>query len=250
MCAMVAAAEAAGLDEYGLSDHYVLAPADLPPQSWSMPLERVAEYVEAVQAVAASASIPVRVGIEVDYFPETIDEAGSRLSSLPLDYWIGSVHFVDSFPVDASATDWAALTSEDVTDANRRYWLRVAEMARTGLFDFIGHLDLPKKFGVRPAEEPEAEIDAALGAIADAGVPVELNTSGWDKPCAEPYPSPHLLRRCCEAGIPVLTNDDSHAPGSVGAHFPQAAALLREAGFTEVVRFAGRQRTDHLLPWR
>ena len=243
---MVRAAEAAGLDEYGVSDHYVLTPTH-EPLPWSMTLDRVAEYVEEVQAVAASASIPVRVGLEVDYFPETIDEVVARLSPLPFDYWIGSIHFVDSFSVDASADDWAALRPEGVTEKNRLYWKRVTEMARTGLFDFIGHLDLPKKFGFWPKVPLDAEIDAALQAIADAGTPVELNTAGWDRPCAEPYPAVQLLHKCRRAGIPVLINDDSHAPETIGAHFPEAARLLRQAGYTEVVRFSGRERSVHPL---
>lgn len=244
---MVQAAETVGLDEFGMSDHYVLTPTR-EQLWWSMPLDRVGEYVEEVQSIAAEASITVRLGIEVDFFPETLDEVVDRLSPFPFDYRIGSIHFVDRFPIDASADDWAPLAPAQVTEKHRLYWRRVRQMAETGVFDFLGHLDLPKKFGFRPAVPLDEEIDVALAAIAAAGTPIELNTAGWDKPCREPYPSAELLGKCCEAGIPVLMNDDSHSTDAVGGHFAEGARLLQEAGCAEVARFAGRKPRESELP--
>jgi len=63
---MIRAAEAAGLDEYGVADHFVLTP-DRQPIDWSMPLDRLEEYVTEVQAAAAQAASTVRLGIEVDF---------------------------------------------------------------------------------------------------------------------------------------------------------------------------------------
>ena len=37
----------------------------------------------------------------------------------------------------------------------------------------------PKKFGFYPSRPPTEQIDAALDAIAEAGLVVELNTAGW-----------------------------------------------------------------------
>ena len=67
---LIAAAAAAGLEEIGISDHYVLAP---PPQvvAWSMPLDRLHEYMADVEAAVASAppGLTVRRGVEADFFP-------------------------------------------------------------------------------------------------------------------------------------------------------------------------------------
>ncbi|OIP05105.1 MAG: hypothetical protein AUJ96_11515 [Armatimonadetes bacterium CG2_30_66_41] len=243
---MIRAAEAAGLDEYGVADHFVLTP-DRQPIDWSMPLDRLEEYVTEVQAAAAQAASTVRLGIEVDFFPETVAEVVARLSPYPFDYLIGSVHYVDRFPIDSSADDWRPLSAAEVNEKHRLYWVRVAELARSGAFDFIGHLDLGKKFACYPSVPPTAEIQTALQAIAEGGLAVELNTAGWDKPCAEAYPAFELLQRCQEAGVPVLMNDDSHSPRRIGGHYERGARLLRAAGYDEVVRFAGRERTAHPL---
>ena len=115
-------------------------------------------------------------------------------------------------------------------------------MAETGLFDFTGHLDLPKKFGFRPSREPDQEIAAALAAIAAADLPIEFNTAGWDKPCAEAYPAPALLRDCQRHGIPIVISDDAHAPADLGRHFARAVEQIKAAGWTQVLTFKQRQR--------
>ena len=48
-------------------------------------------------------------------------------------------------------------------------------MAESGVFDFAAHLDLPKKFGFKPAANLSAESSAALDAIAAAGMAIEIN---------------------------------------------------------------------------
>src|SRR5690349_20011294 len=100
------AAVDAGLDEVGISDHYVLTPN---PElvTWSMPIDKLGKYVEELQREARKVpGIKVRVGVEADYFPETVDELRQTLAQFPFDYVIGSVHFVDGFPLDSTADDW------------------------------------------------------------------------------------------------------------------------------------------------
>lgn len=53
---------------------------------------------------------------------------------------------------------------------------------------------------------------------------------------------------CRERGIPTLINADAHAPAFLTRDFDRAVALASSAGYTEVVRFAHRQRRAHPLP--
>jgi histidinol-phosphatase (PHP family) len=84
---------------------------------------------------------------------------------------------------------------------------------------------------------------AALDAIAEAGMAVELNTSGWHQPCREAYPSPALLRQARRRGIPILISADAHAPADVARSFGPALLMAREAGYTQTVRYAARRRS-------
>ena len=231
---MVAAARDRGFDEIGISDHLVVPPHGHQRVTWAMQTERLQEYVDDVRAVGEDADgIRVRLGVEVDFFPETLAPTMDLIAPCGFDYVIGSVHFVDRFPVDDSLNDWAALDQEQTDRMQADYWRRLTELAASAAgIAFLGHLDLPKKFGVYPAADLHAQIDAALDAVAAAGTAIELNTAGWNKPCAECYPSRAILQRALARAIPVVISDDAHAPEHLGRGFGRARTLLREVGYS------------------
>jgi len=249
--AMVAAAGAAGLLEFALSDHFVFTPyADTNAPEWSMPGNgRALEGCLAeIRAAATGAPRVVRVGIEVDYFPETWGQTLEALARHDLDVVIASVHYVDRFPIDTAARFWEPLSQADINRIFRGYWQRIRGLAECRLGDIVGHLDLPKKFAFYPTTDLSREIGAALDAIAASGMTVELNTAGWDKPCAAPYPSPELLGQVRERGIPVVMNADAHCPAEIARHYDRGAELLRQCGFTEMRAFAKRQPRNIPIP--
>lgn len=241
LAAQIQAARAAGLDELGISDHYVLYPGGV-EIDWSMPVDLLGDYVLQLRAAAAETrDLTLRIGIEADYFPETVDALRERLEAHPFDYVVGSVHYVDGFPIDEDAKRWDALSEADRNDLWRRYWLRIREMAGSGVYDFAAHLDLPKKFGHRAPADLSAEAHAALDALAAAGMALEINTAGWSLPAAEAYPSLPLLREARRREIPLLINADAHFPEFLTRNFDRARELAREAGYTELVRYERRR---------
>jgi histidinol-phosphatase (PHP family) len=243
---MLAAARRAGVAEYGVSDHYVLPPSRQ-QLCWSMPLDGLEDYVQSVQA-AMGGELVVRLGVEADYFPETIADLAPRLDRYPFDYRIGSVHIVDGFPIDSEPTPWLHLDQDARNEVWRLYWRRMREMAASGAFDIAGHLDLPKKFGFLPTLDLTADAMATLDAIAAAGMAIELNTAGWDKPIADAYPAEALLRAARHRDIPLLITADAHAPDMLVAHYERAVALAHQVGYTTIVRYADRHRISVPLP--
>jgi histidinol-phosphatase (PHP family) len=161
------------------------------------------------------------------------------LADQRFDYVIGSVHAVDGKPVDyiekMVLQNWP-----DGDELYMRYYGAVAEMAATGVIDVVGHLDLPKKFGRRPGPAVRPAEDAALDAIAAAGVLVEVNTSGLRYPVGELFPSADLLARANERGIGITFGSDAHEPGEVAAGFQPAFAAARAAGYGACVRPSDR----------
>lgn len=237
-------AEEIGLDEVGLSDHYVLTP-DRRFMEWAMPVDALDEYVTAVRDASENASIDVRLGVEADFIPETADELREVLAEYQFDYVIGSVHFLDGFPIDGAGEYWARLTQVERDDIIRGYWVRVRQMAESGIYDFAGHLDLTKKFGYYPSVGVSDVVSDALDALARSGMAAELNTSGWHVPAGEEYPSPEIIRGCFERSIPMLVTADAHAPKNLTRSFDRAYALLREIGFRELSSFRDRRRLSH-----
>jgi histidinol-phosphatase (PHP family) len=242
LAAQVQAARRAGLDELGISDHYVLHPAGIEVE-WTLPLDLLGDYVLEIRAAAAETrDLAIRLGVEADFFPETAEALRERLAPYPFDYVIGSVHYVDDFPIDEDAKHWDALSVEERDEKWRLYWTRVRQMAESGVYDFVGHLDLPKKFGHRPAADLRAESRAALDAVAAADMAIEINTAGWSLPAQEAYPSAELLREARAREIPLLINADAHFPEFLTRDFDRARRLAREAGYTELVRYERRRR--------
>lgn len=243
--AMVDAAAAVGVAEVGLSDHLTLHPGGR-VVPWSMKPDQLSRYVETVRAEMARPDITVRLGIELDWFDGHEAALRRAVETYPFDYVLGSVHFVGEFPVDGVPSRWGMLTQDDIDALHRGYWERLARMARSGLVDIVAHLDLPKKFGHLPREQPWDVIEPALDAIAEHGLVVELNTAGWSKPCADAYPSLELLRACRERGIETMLAADAHKPDDLLRDFDRGLARLREAGYHRQARFTGRTR--RLIP--
>lgn len=233
------AARAAELGLAGVAtvDHLAIGPYDDEP-GHSIRIARLDEYVAAVRAAgAAHPDVSVLAAIEVDYGPDTIDEAAALLEAHDFDFVYGSVHFIDHRVVDTRASLHGSLWV-DVDAVYRRYFEVVAEAAATGLFDVIAHLDLPKKFGHRPRdpEAVEAALAAALDAIAAAGAAIELNTCGWRVAADEAYPSPAILAQAAARGIPFVLGSDAHRVDEVGAEFERALAVAAAAGYDATLR--------------
>jgi len=237
------------LDEIGLSDHYVLTP-DRRMFHWSMPPDGIEDYVTAVQSAAGLAAdgLIVRMGLEADFIPEAVTELKAVLQSQPFDYVIGSVHLVDGFLTDSRPQDWDTFDQTERDKIIRKYWIRVAEMAESGIYDIVGHMDLIKKFAIYPSVQLSKEIDLALDAIARSGMSVELNTSGWHQPCQEAYPSRSIIEGCFKRGIPMLVSADSHNFKTITRDFERAYELLRDVGYTEISSYAGRERIMQPIP--
>jgi histidinol-phosphatase (PHP family) len=239
------------VDEIGVSDHLVLRPDRTVPK-WSLDPRRVPEYVADVLAQRREHGPVVRLGLEVDWYPGHAEVIRTALDGLPLDYILGSVHEIGSFILDGSPAAWDKLSVAEQDEMHRQYWVHMRSMAESGLFDIAAHIDLTKKFGHRPTVDLSVEIDAALDAIAAAGLVVELNTAGWHKPCRDGYPTPELLEACRARGIEVTLSADAHQAGHLLRDFDRGAARLAAAGFTRLARFAERQVTyepiEHCIP--
>ena len=224
-----------GLPEIGFSDHSPMRRDDF--DDWRMRLDQLGEYVERVERARRDVpQLPIRLGLEVDYIPgheEWIRELAARH---PWDYFIGSVHYVsDTWAVDdpAKLSEWKSRDAFEVWSA---YFERLTAAAASGLFEIIGHADLPKKFGHRPTRDCAPLHERFLDAAKKSGCALDLNTAGLRKECREIYPAPGILRLAAAKGVPITFGSDAHAPGEVGMNFEEAVALARDCGYTEYLR--------------
>ena len=230
-----------GLVEIGFSDHSPMRRDDF--DNWRMRAGQLDEYVAAVrQAQQDFPQLTIRLALEVDYLPGQEDWICELAARHPWDYFIGSVHYVtDTWDIDNpnKVSQWRG---RDVAEVWAKYFERLTAAAASGLFEIIGHADLPKKFGHRPPANSAALSEPFLDAVRGADIAIELNTAGLRKECHEIYPTPSLLQLAAQKGVPITFGSDAHQPEEVGADFAAAVALARSAGYTHYARFAQRQR--------
>jgi histidinol-phosphatase (PHP family) len=239
----VSRARERSVDEIGFAEHgYYFVQTR---ECWSRPyqLERCVHdldvYVDAVLD-AKRRGLPVKLGIEVDWFPPNDETLAEVLKPYPWDYLLGSVHWIDGLLVDGDSDGgaWREWPPEQVWGRYVDEWSRAA---RSGLFDVMSHPDLAKVFGVPGSEENYAEMAEAAD---DGDVALEISTAGLRKPVGELYPDERLLRG---SSAPVTLASDAHEPVLVGEDFEQAVALARRCGRETVSVFDGRLRRQEPL---
>jgi histidinol-phosphatase (PHP family) len=232
----VAEAERKKIDEIGFSDHIYLE-----KRQWSMDHANLPKYVSDIEALKAKSSISIKIGLEVDFIPGRMDSLMRLIKQWNPDYLIGSVHHIGKWLLDSEREieEWKR---RDVDHVYTQYFSLVQALAKTQLFDIVGHLDLVKKFGHRPKSDLTDLMLRTVETTGKSGMCIEVNTSGLRKPCHEIYPGEKLLKMCFDSDIPITFGSDAHSPEDVGNGFDQAVDLVRRVGYGEITRFTQRRR--------
>ena len=238
----LAAADEAGIDELGCSEHVYRFKQAL--TVWRHPFweEQARDDLEAYCQFVATT--PLRLGLEVDFVPGAEDRTANLLDDHGFDYVVGSVHFVGNRAVDHEGWDiWEERGDPDAVW--RGYFEALAEAARSGLFDILAHPDLVKIWGrARPYPERDRRFfyEPAVEAIAESGIAVEVSTAGLRKPVGEMYPAPDFAAMCIEAGAVFALSSDAHSPADVGHAYERAVNEMRDWGIEEIATFEHRER--------
>jgi len=229
-----------GFQEIGFSDHSPMLRDDF--DNWRMRFDQLDEYVEKVcQAQKKFPQLAIRLALEVDYLPGGEDWIRALAARHPWDYFIGSVHYVsDSWDIDNphKISEWK---NRDAFEVWKIYFERLTLAAESKQFEIIGHVDLPKKFGHRPARDCTPLYKRFLDAAKKHNCAIELNTAGLRKDCREIYPGREILQLAFEKCVPITFGSDAHAPEEVGMNFAEAIQLAREAGYSNCCKFTKRQ---------
>jgi len=231
-----------GYAEIGFSDHSPMRRDDF--DNWRMRFDQLDEYVEKVRAAQrAHPGLVIRLALEVDFLPGHEDWIRELAARHPWDYLIGSVHYVsEAWAVDdpQKLSEWKHRDAFEVWSV---YFDRLTLAAQSGLFDIIGHADLPKKFGHRPTRDCTPLFARFLDAAKQRDVAVELNTAGLRKECREIYPSREFVQMMFAQNIPITFGSDAHAVEEVGLNLGEAVSLARGVGYNHWRRF-NQRRTE------
>ena len=235
-----------GLAEIGFSDHSPMIEDDF--DDWRMRNDQLDEYVEKVRKAQRDfPQLTIRLALEVDFLPDRVEWIRDLAARHAWDYFIGSVHYVSGgWDID-SPFKRELWEKSDVDAVWAEYFDRLTQAAASGLFEIIGHADLPKKFGHLPKRDITPLVARFLDACRTTDTAIELNTAGLRKECREIYPSRSILELAHAKDVAITFGSDAHAPEEVGADFDAAIRLARAVGFTSFRRFAERRKIQAVL---
>ena len=238
----VRSAIASDFNYFGFSPH-----SPIPFQSsCNMAQEQVGEYLTEIERLRQNAGdkLVIYTGMEVDYLGDW-NAANDYFKQLPLDFKIGSLHFLpisenekEFIDIDGSPerfiTNMHTHFSDDIDTVIRTFYARSLNMLETGGFEIVGHLD---KIGYNasqyaPGIDEQKWYDAlvvrTIEAIKDLGYIAEINTKAWEK-SKRFFPKEKYFTLLKRWQVPVVFNSDSHYPDLINAGRDEARRLFVKA---------------------
>lgn len=240
-----------GFEYLGFSAH-AMFPFD---SDWHMKVDDYRDYFTALLELKDryTGKIQILTGLEADFIPPATAPDYKIYKGLPLDYIIGSVHYISR--IGKRSAEWFTVDGplEEFKDGLNRifegdgkalvqeYFARERNMALSTGCDIIGHPDLIRlrnaelHYFDESASWYRDELADTAEAFAKSGKVVEINTGGMAR-CnmSSPYPGPDFLKMLCEKGVPVMINTDAHTPELLVYGFEEATGFAREAGYKEI----------------
>lgn len=230
-------AVARGFSHYGFSPHSpvpIISPCN-------MHRDNVARFLAEVKRMSHDyPTVNFLAAMEVDYLGDEWGPANEYFQSLPLDYTIGSVHFIpsqqgDFIDIDGRFESFMRKMADhfhnDIRYVVETFYSQSIKMVDAGGFDILGHLD---KIGHNASHfSPGIEDESWYRALADdlvnhvirSGVTVELNTKAYHEH-ERFFPSARLLKTLIDANVNIVVNSDAHVPALIDASLDEAYELI------------------------
>lgn len=233
------------LQAIGISDHtpYFGHEDDQPFPHIAMAKTEFPNYVNEILTLKKKyeGQIDVLLGIESDYFSKYANLYREQFDKYPFDYIIGSVHHVNDVSI-FNKNRWKTLDQKGLIATKEAYYELIAQSAKSGLFQILGHIDAMKAYYPEFSDIPANHaVDAALKTIGECKVAIEVNTSGKTKMVGGWYPSADILERAHHFGVQISFGSDAHTPTRVSEDFADVAALLKKIGYNNWVYYKQKQ---------
>lgn len=237
---MAAAAADAGFKVWGFTPHSPLCQYS----SCNMKAEQMDEYLTEASRLKELYvnDMKILTSLEIDYMNPDFGPHIDYFQKMPLDYRLGSVHFVpnqDGICIDCDgdyknfASNLHTAFRDDLRYVVEKYFEQVLMMLERGGFEILGHFD--KIAGNASDACPDIEnnswyealIDDVISHAQSAGVLVEINTKAiFDR--KRLYPGKRWWGKLLEAGLPIVVNSDAHYPEKVNLGRDETLEALSE----------------------
>ena len=249
---LVCASIAAGVTVLTITDH---APFPVDAQNRLLESELESYFTDIDKAQQTyKGEITLLRGLELDYMPGTERYNRQLLAHYPMDFVIGSIHYV-TVADKAMVKVWELprLAAASFLD---KYFAQLEALLESQLFDAVGHADTLLR--AIPEDVFLRRFEPLITPLVRSGIAYELNASGLRKSSLDPttgkevtgrwsYPSRALLEKLLENNVPLTIGSDAHDPRDAGAGIAELLAALRPLGLQSLCYYQQRQRIDVLL---
>jgi len=184
----------------------------------------ISNYADFVAKVRnATFPIKIKFGLEVCYFKVFEDFINRQTKDIPLDFCVGSVHFIDNFAFDHKPEHWSSV---DVNNTYLRYFEQSIDLAKSGLFHGIAHPDSIKLFGHKPSFSLSPYYDELANILAKNDMYAEMNSGCHRRSNCELGMHVDMIRAMQKYSVRILTASDAHRPEDVGAGIANMEKLI------------------------
>lgn len=237
----VESAIANGFQHYGFSPHSPIPIAS----TCNMAMADVPLYLAEVERLRTlyGNRINLYASMEIDYLSEEWGPSNEYFQSLPLDYRIGSIHFIRNqegewLDIDGRYERFKGYMIDkfhgDVEYVVREFYRSTLAMLQEGKINIIGHFD--KIAGnaslFAPSLESEAWyktlIEEVMHAIVESGVIVEVNTKSVVRN-GRTFPHQRYFTELMQSGVTIAVNSDAHEPHLITASRKEILQQLRNS---------------------
>lgn len=211
-----------GLAGIGITDHCPVIADEFGRREWFDLSETYPERRQVFNEGGAEVEVRVFDAAEVNYEPRAEDAIATFLAQADFEYTIGSVHLTDT--VDITDPDLANADEGMRREAVTRFIDWELQLIDSGLFDVLGHLDLPRRSPQFRDVVYEEDYRRIADALADADIVPELNAGRLNRSLNDVHPSETYLELFADRNIPFVIGTDSHAPDQL----TERVGLLRK----------------------
>ncbi len=236
---MAAAALGQGMEHYGFSPHSPI----ICPSGANMKADDLQAYFDEAARLRDlyGDKLEVYTGMEIDWLDADFGPHIDFFQKMPLDYSIGSVHFLRNregewVDIDGRPERFLRYLDEkfrgDLRGVVERYFEQELYMIERGGFTILGHCDKISRNA--SARDPQIEsygwyqalLADVVEACASRKLPVEINTRRAESEDRY-FPRESVWRSLADRNVPLIVNSDAHEPEGISSGREKAFAALR-----------------------
>lgn len=239
---MVKRAIELGISYYSLTDHLEINKFYDEEYLYEEPVRKASE-ISPLLIDRYSDKINMAYGVELGQPLQDMKLTERMLSSYKYDFIIGSLHMCNGWD-DFYLLDYSKVSPDSLL---KLYFEELLDMARWGEFDVLGHLTYPLRYIVGDSglyidmSRYLPIIKEIFATLIKNDIGIEINSSGLRQKIGLTLPDEYYVRLYKELGGKILTvGSDAHCTEDLGKGIPEAIAIARNVGFTELAFFKKR----------